>query len=94
MSATEYPDLDVREQIARIDRLIVEAAKFREETRRIDAEREKLREETRRIEFEREKLREETRKISRDQTLAPWQIVVTAMGTGGALVALIKVLGG
>ncbi len=80
MSATEYPDLDVREQIARIDRLIVEAAKFREETRRIDAEREKL--------------REETRKISRDQTLAPWQIVVTAMGTGGALVALIKVLGG
>lgn len=70
MSAATPGGLDLREQIARIDHSIDEAAKFRAETA----------------------------KLNRDRTLAPWQVVVTAMGTGGALVAatvaLMKVLGG
>jgi hypothetical protein len=72
VSDVPHHELDIREQIVRIDRMIEETQKFREETR----------------------------KISRERTLAlaPWQVVVTAMGTGGALVAatvaLMKVLGG
>ena len=40
--AADYPTLDIREQIARIDRAIVENAKFQAETRKLNAEAQKL----------------------------------------------------
>jgi len=77
MSDDSSPGLNLKEQIARIDRMLLESQKFAAEQRKLTAE---------------------AAKMDRDRTLAPWQVVVTAMGTGGALVAatvaLMKVLGG
>lgn len=46
---------------------------------------------------ETQKFSAETRKVTRDTTLAPWQLVVTAMAAGGALfgagAAFMKLLG-
>jgi len=78
--------LDLREQIARIDRARAETEKLSEEARKFVAEQHKLM-------AEREKLASETLKLDRDRVLAPWQIAVVTMGglaalTGGLLTIL------
>ena len=87
---SDVPAFDLREQVARIDRLLEESGKLSAERLKLDAERLKL-------ESERMKLEAERGKLDRDRTLAPWAIVVTAMGTGAALFAagatLFKILG-
>ena len=63
----------LRERLAQIDRA-------QEETRKFASEQHKLAAKT-------AKLAAEAAKLSRDRGLAPWQIVITAMGTGAALFA-------
>jgi hypothetical protein len=69
-------DLDLREQIARIDRDLTDAARMREETRKFVAEAHKLQREA-------EKFRAEEIKLWRDWRLAPWIVI------GGFVAALI-----
>jgi hypothetical protein len=91
MMSESYPALDMREQIARIDRALAGHGKFQAET-------EKLLAESRKFRVEREKRGAAAGKLQRDRMLAPWAIVVTAIGTGAALFAagagFWKVLGG
>lgn len=87
---SDIPVFDLREQVARMDRMLEEAGKLSAERLKLDAERLKL-------ESERMKLEAERGKLDRDRSLAPWIIVTTAMGTGAALfaagAALFKLLG-
>ncbi|WP_316172834.1 hypothetical protein [Bradyrhizobium sp. SZCCHNRI2049] len=46
---------------------------------------ERAQEETRKFVTEQHKLTAEARKLTRDASLAPWQLVVTAMTAGAAL---------
>ncbi len=68
--------LDLKEQLARIDRMIQETGKFAEETRKFTEEQHKLIAEER-------KLGAEAAKLERDRWLAPWMVVVG--GVGGML---------
>jgi hypothetical protein len=77
---SDVPVFDVREQVARIDRMLEESGKQSAERLKLDAERLKL-------ESERMKLEPERGKLDRGRTLAPWAIVTTAMGAGAALFA-------
>jgi hypothetical protein len=71
--------LDLREQIARIDRARAETEKLSEETRKFVAEAHKLA-------AERDKLAAEARKLNRDRALAPWPVAIVTMGGLAALV--------
>lgn len=73
-------DLDLREQIARIDRM-------REETRKFSAEMNKLAAEQSKLAAEQIKLASEGRKFDRERGLAPWQSIAIALGAIAALVA-------
>ena len=90
MSDVSADTLDWKEQVARIDRAQEETRKFVREAHKLMAEEQKLYSEER-------KLLAEDRKLQRDRGLAPWQIVVTAMGAGAALfaagAAFVKVFG-
>ena len=77
---SDIPAFDVREQVARIDRMLEESGKLAAERLKLDAERLKL-------ESERVKLEAERGKLDRDRTLVPWAIVTTATGAGAALFA-------
>lgn len=59
-------DLDLRGEIARIDRDRAETAKLTEETRKFTAEQHKL--------------MSEAAKLDRDRWLAPWLAVITVLG--------------
>ena len=65
--------VELKERLAQIDRA-------QEETRKFAQEQHKLVQEAL-------KFGAEAAKLQRDRGLAPWQIVVTAMGTGAALFA-------
>ncbi len=86
-----YPTLDMREQLAGIDRAIAEHSRFQAETDKLVAE-------SRKYHAEQDKLAAEAAKLQGDRMLVPWAIVVTAMGAGAALFAagagFWKVLGG
>lgn len=66
------PYLNIREQIARIDRAIEENAKARVEAAKLSAERDKL--------------AAEALKLARDRAIAPWQVAATAVAASAALV--------
>jgi hypothetical protein len=74
-------ELNIREQIARIDRAIIEGQKFVVEQRKLEAEARKL---------------AEARLFDRNRWQG-WQVVVTTLGAGAALfaagAAFIKILG-
>lgn len=79
--------LNIREQIARIDRAIEENAKARVEAAKLAVEREKLAAET-------TKLTAEALKLARDRAVAPWQVIVAAVAAGAASVeATVALLG-
>jgi len=90
MSASS-PSLDVSEQIARIDRAIVEQAKLAAEERKLAAERIKL-------EAEQLKFNAEASKMLRDRALAPAAMIISALTAGAALfgagAAFMKLFGG
>ena len=69
--------LDLRAEIARIDRDRAESEKLQEETRKFTAEQRKL--------------IAEAGKLNRDRWLAPWVLVSTLIGSisGGAIVAVL-----
>jgi DNA repair ATPase RecN len=92
--------LDLQEQLARITRyneetrkFIEESHKLQEEARKISMERDKLSAEQFKLSAERDKLSEEQFKLSaealkltRDRSLSGWQLVITGMTAGAALV--------
>ena len=80
-------NFDIEEQLARIARAREEALKYTDEQHKLMAEARKFDAEQRKLDSEQRKLDAEQRKLQRDRDLAPWQIVVTAMGTGAALFA-------
>ncbi len=69
--------IDLREQLARIDRALAETHKFQQETNKLQAEGTKLLQEARKLGAEHDKLR-------RDWRLAPWLL---AASVGGGVVA-------
>jgi hypothetical protein len=72
----DYKDrLDLREQIARIDRAIEEGHKFTAEQHKLMTEEQKL--------------ASERRKLDRDRGLAPWQATAITVGSIAAFVASI-----
>jgi len=74
-------DLDLREQIARIDRALAETHKFQAETNKLQEEAQKL--------------LEEGRKYRRDRWLAPWTLGVAILGgVGLGIVQLVAHLAG
>jgi FtsZ-binding cell division protein ZapB len=78
---TDYKDrLDIREQIARIDRARAETEKLAEETRKYVQEAHKLQAERDKMAVEAMKLSSEQRKLERDRWLAPVLAVVTVIG--------------
>ncbi len=81
------PNLDFREQVARIDQLFEENRKLAIERAKLDAERLKLESERIKLEFEGLKYRSERNKLDRDRFLAPLAMAITAMGAGAALFA-------
>lgn len=70
-----FQPLDLREQIARIDRMIAETAKLQDETRKFVAEARKL--------------DSEARKLDRDRGLAPWLAAAGAIGGLITLLSLL-----
>lgn len=83
-------NLDLDEQIARIRRHQVESDKLQAESHKLLSEQLKL-------QAEQLKLSMEAAKLARDRSLAPWQIVLTLLGAGGALfgagAAFVKLFG-
>lgn len=75
----------------------MELRRSQEETRKFTQEAHKLTAEAMKLQAEELKVRAEDMKLRRDRIMAPWQIVVTAMGAGAALfaagAAFIKVFG-
>jgi hypothetical protein len=91
MSAANPPDLDLREQIARIDRAIAESEKFTAEQRKLRAEDMKLAAEQHKLMREAEKYRAEEMKLWRDWRLAPWIIIASLVASliGGIVARFI-----
>lgn len=74
---SEYKDrLDMREQLARIDRALAENQKFAAEQSKFTAEQAKLQAEALKLSAEADKLR-------KDAELAPWQVFIVLL-TGAA----------
>jgi hypothetical protein len=82
---------------AQVQKLLAETLKLRLDGVMFEQETAKLRRESAKFEHEGEKLRREAAKVERDRSIAPWQIVVSAMAAGaasfGAGVAFWKVFG-
>lgn len=72
-------NIDLEEQLARIRRYGEETQKFMEDSR-------KLAEESRKLHAEERKLYAEERKLGSDRQLAGWQLVITGMTAGAALI--------
>ena len=96
--------LNLREQIARIDLAIEEAAKLRVEAGKLNAERDKLNVEREKLSIEREKLGAERDKMTveqmkllRDRAVVPWQAIAAVLVAGGAVVgatlAVLRAMG-
>ncbi len=92
----EYADrLNMREQLARIDKAQAEIQKYAAETRKLQAEADvlrpgsdKARADLLRIEAEVAKMRAETAKLAQDQQLAPWQMLIVLLtGAAGFFIA-------
>ena len=85
----DFPEfsLDIREQVARIDRTQAELSRIQGELNKWQIESLKARAETEKVQTEAAKARAETAKIERDTRLAPWAIVFTGLGAGAALFA-------
>lgn len=77
---SDLGDLNIREQIVRIDRMRVESDKFQAEQRKLIAESEKFQTEQR-------KLLAESMKLDRDRWLSPVVVVVALLGAVGGIVA-------
>ena len=75
MSDQTFPNMDIREQAARIDRAIVESGRLQEETRKFVAEQNKL--------------NAEARKLGWDTRLAPLGIFIAAAASLGTLLAIL-----
>ena len=91
---SESDNLDLKEQLARIDHAREEALKFSAEQRKLAAEQQKFLEETLRSGAERQKLMaeelkltEEALKFRRDRGLAPWLAIVAISGGVGGIIA-------
>ncbi len=84
---SDVPVFDLREQVARIDRLLEESGKLSAERLKLDAERLKLESERLKLEAERIKYASESVKLDRDRFLAPFALTIAAMGAGAALLA-------
>ena len=97
MSEAPSDNLNIREQIMRIDRNQAEMQKLFAEALKLSAEQSKLAAETTRFAFEERKLDAETAKLTRDRAFAPWQLIATLMASGAALfgagIAFSKLLG-
>lgn len=80
---SDHTDLDLRAELARIDRDRAETQKLTEETRKFTAEQHKLTREA-------EKFRAEEMKLWRDWRLAPWLVVVSLVAAivGGFIARL------
>jgi uncharacterized protein involved in exopolysaccharide biosynthesis len=87
LSDTAPVPTDLRERLAQIDRAQEETRRFTEEQHKLIAERHKLDAEEMKLRAEETRLLAERSKTVRDTFIAPWQIVVTAMETGAALLA-------
>jgi hypothetical protein len=72
--------LDLRAEIARIDRDRAESEKLRQETEKFVAEQRKLIAESSKFASEQQKLFAESQKLNRDRWLAPVLAVVTVLG--------------
>lgn len=91
---SESADLDLKEQLARIDQAREEALKFSAEqhklaaeTLKLGAEQNKMTAEALKLGVEEHKLREEELKLRRDRGLAPWLAVVAISGGVGGIIA-------
>ena len=73
--------------MVRIDRAIAETRKLQQESDKFVAEQRKLQQESDKLGAEQRKLAAESRKLSRDTSLAPFTLAVTAAGAGAALFA-------
>ena len=78
-ATADFPSLDIREQIVRIDRAIAETQKFQAEVGRMNIEASKLSSEAR-------KLDAEGRKLGRDARLSSLVVAVTFVSAIGGLV--------
>ena len=78
-AAIDPPNLDIREQIVRIDRAIAETQRFQAEVGRMNVETGKLSAEAR-------KLDAEGRKLGRDARLSSLVVAVTFVSAVGGLV--------
>lgn len=91
---SETADLNVREQIVRIDRALAEGHKFSadnqklaEEALKLTAEQRKLGAEQLKFGAEQQKFYEEALKLRRDRGLAPWLAVIAISGGVGGIIA-------
>ena len=84
LSDVPQVSLDIREQIARIDKTQAELSRIQGELNK--------------WQLEELKTRAETAKIERDTQLAPWSIVLTVLGAASAFfaagAAFVKLVGG
>ncbi len=86
----DLPQLDLCEQLARIDHSMAETQTFHAENRKLTEQALKLTEEAL-------KFREEALKFRRDRWLAPWLLVVSILstiGAAGGLATLINLFHG
>ena len=81
--------LNIRDQIARIDRAIEESAKFRAEQAKLNAEAVKLAAEQTKLNSEAAKLTAEAAKFRRDRFLAP---ILAAGALGGFVAAILPLI--
>jgi hypothetical protein len=86
MSATlPEPELNIREQIARIDRSLAETHKFQAETDKLFEEGRKMFAENRKFQAQRDKLFEESRKFRRERWILVAGIVTAASAFVGSI---------
>jgi hypothetical protein len=83
-------EFDLAEQIARIRHLQEETDKFAAEQRKLAAEHGRVNAEQIKLMSEEYKLFAEGRKLSRETRLAPWMIIVAALGGLGGLITVIQ----
>ena len=84
---SESADLDLKEQLARIDQAREEALKFSAEQHKLTQETLKYGAEQQKLMAEERKLFEEALKLRRDRGLAPWLAVVAISGGVGGIIA-------
>jgi F0F1-type ATP synthase assembly protein I len=90
MSSATGSELDLREQLARIDRAMAESEKFFAENRKRSAEAFKLSAEQLKLAAEQLKLAAETWKLDRERKLLPWSLAIALVtGVGIGLVQLV-----